>query len=339
MPMTTDQMSYEDMQQAVRSGELCGVCQAPLTVAWSGTGYILRCGRDITHSTMTRHNQRYEKELRRGYGMKSTELMAMSKKEMLIRVGMAKFPKDLTVPEKELLAQAAITYGLDPIMGEITIYQGRPYISVDGRFRKAQEDPNFDGLESRPATKQERADYQIPEGDYFFRGDVYVKNISRPFTGWGRVRAAEINAKGEFKPIDTNPQRMTEKRAEIQALRKAFHIPLPSFEDIGTPEAENNHITVIVDQQTGEIKDSPATSEAKGQVSPAGDTQQKTEPVIDLATLEFQNAGEFMDACLKNFKLQPSQVRKEVPMHDLSNVAQRASAWKQIATTYGKKNQ
>ncbi len=329
-------LTQEQAEQYARRN-LCS-CGGRLTLAWGGTwgmnDWVIRCSGDVDHDKFTSHNQKYEKELRRVYGMKSTELMAMGKQEMLIRVGIAKFPKDLTVPEKELLAQAAITYGLDPIMGEITIYQGRPYISVDGRFRKAQEDPNFDGIESRPANKQERIDYQMPDGDYFFRGDVYVKNISRPFTGWGRVRLAEINAKGDFRPIDTNPQRMAEKRAEIQALRKAFHIPLPSIEDIGTPEADNGRVTVTVDEKTSEIKDSPPAS------TPETTGQQKAEPPTDLATLEFKNAGEFYTAAFEHFpqlKTQ-AQVNKEISLYDLSIPGQRKQAWIQLVGTYRKKS-
>jgi hypothetical protein len=160
---------------------------------------------------------------------------------------MARFPKDLTLPEKKLLCEAAITYGFDPLMGEISIYQGRPFVSIDGRYRKAQETNQMDGVESRPTTKQEREDWQIPEGDFFFRSDVYVKGATHPFTGWGRVFKGEtVGGKG-FTPVEKNPQRMAEKRAEAQALRKAFHIPLPSIEDIGVRDGK------IVDISTGEV--------------------------------------------------------------------------------------
>ena len=167
--------------------------------------------------------------------MDSKSLMVMDDNKMLERVNMAKFPKDLTANEKKLLVQAAITYGFDPLMGEMSIYQGRPFVSIDGRYRKAQETGRLDGVETRPATKQEKIEWEIPEGDYFFRCEVFVKGVSRPFVGWGRVRKSETHGDA-YLPTVNNPQRMAEKRAEAQALRKAFHIPLPSAEDIGTPE-------------------------------------------------------------------------------------------------------
>jgi hypothetical protein len=180
---------------------------------------------------------------------------------MLQRIDAARFPGELTAADKKALAIAAITYGFDPIMNEISIYQGRPYISIDGRYRKAQETGKLDGVETRPANKQERIDWEIPDGDYFFRSEVYVKGIPRPFVGWGRIYEAETHGKG-FKPVEKNPQRMAEKRAEAQALRKAFHIPLPSYEDIGTEELTEtvSHYDIetegrIVDKGTGEIID------------------------------------------------------------------------------------
>ena len=135
-------------------------------------------------------------------------------------------------------------------MGEVTIYQGRPWVSIDGRYRKAQETGDLDGVETRPANKQEREDWGIPEGDYFFRAEVYRKGASHPFVGWGRVRGSETKPGSKndpdstFKPIQSNPQRMAEKRAEAMGLRKGFHIPLPSIEDIGTPEADEVKVTV-----------------------------------------------------------------------------------------------
>ena len=168
--------------------------------------------------------------------METTALMKMDEKAMIERISMAKFPQDLTVPEKKMLAQVAISYGFDPLMGEVMVYQGRPFVSIDGRYRMAQETNKLDGVESRPATKEEKETWQIPEGDYFFRAEVRVKGASNPFVGWGRVRKQETTGGKGFKPVETNPQRMAEKRAEVQALRKAFHIPLPSAEDIVSDE-------------------------------------------------------------------------------------------------------
>jgi hypothetical protein len=248
--ITEAQMPHDDMVKTARTHH-CAQCGGSLNVAWINGGYVLRC-QDLTHNTITRHvklserDQQKEKEWKVTNKMDSTALTKMSQTDMVARVSKGKFPQDLTLPEKQLLAECARSYGFDPLMGEITIYQGRPFVSIDGRYRKAQETGQLDGIETRPATRQEREDWQIPDGDYFFRSDVYRKGASHPFTGWGRVRGAETtpgsNRAGDttsvYKPVQSNPQRIAEKRADAQALRKAFHIPLPNIEDIGTPEAD-----------------------------------------------------------------------------------------------------
>ena len=174
----------------------------------------------------------------------SKDLMVMTEAKMIERVNMAKFPQDLNPAEKNLLTVVALTYGLDPLMKELSIYQGSPHVSIDGRYRKAQETGELDGVESRPATKQEREDWEIPDGDYFYHADIWRKGASHPFVGWGRVHKSETtpgstklnDTTSTYKPIQKNPQRMAEKRAEAMGLRKAFHIPLPSMEDIGAPD-------------------------------------------------------------------------------------------------------
>ena len=233
----------EDMK-CLEKTHLCAECQAVLTIAWGGSFgidyYVLRCGKNINHSGITRHDKKYEERMRE-VSMDSKALEKLPEDKMLARVNMARFPQDLTPEDKNILVQVAITYGFAPLMKEISIYQGSPYVSIDGRYRKAQETGELDGVETRPASKQEREDWGVPDEDYFFRAEVRRKNATYPFVGWGRVFKSETtpgsrrqgDTTSTFKPIQSNPPRMAEKRAEAQGLRKGFHIPLPSFEENG----------------------------------------------------------------------------------------------------------
>ena len=192
--------------------------------------------------------------------MHSNALAVMPLETMLTRIEGAKFPQEMTPPEKTMLAQAAIIYALDPVMGELMLYQGHLYVSIDGRYRKAQETGRLDGVSTRPATKAERQEWDIPDEDFFFRSEVYVKGCGHPFVGWGRVRSAEAQPHPDprrrgFRPLETNPQRMAENRAEAQALRKGFHIPLPSAEAIGEeqsyPDAIDTEGRELPDEEPG----------------------------------------------------------------------------------------
>ena len=163
--------------------------------------------------------------------METTALMKLDLEQMLARVNQARFPKDLTIQDRQLIAKVSIEYGLDPLFTELMIYQGRPYVTIDARRRKAQETGRLDGISSRPATKEEREARKVPDEDYLFLVLVWVKGASHPFEGWGRVKAADTKGDPHL-PIVKDTAAMAEKRAEAQALRRAFHLPLPSFEEI-----------------------------------------------------------------------------------------------------------
>jgi hypothetical protein len=254
--ITETEMTLSDMKRIAGDGHLCGECGGRLVVAWINGGHVLRCS-NLKHSTITSHDYKNEERIRR-YRMDSTALTKLTKAQMMERVKMGpKFVQDLTPAEQEKLGLLASFYGFDAAMGEMTIYQGRPYISIDGRYRKAQETGKLAGVNTIPATAAERKAWEIPDGDYFFKAIVKVRdgdNISE-FTGWGRVFAAETkpgsknDPNSKYKPIQSNPQRMAEKRAEAQALRKAFHIDLPSIEDVGTPDDPNIiESTITIDE-------------------------------------------------------------------------------------------
>jgi hypothetical protein len=234
-------------------------------------------------------------------------------------------------------------------MGEVSIYQSRPYVSIDGRYRKAQETGQLDGVETRPANKQEREDWQIPEGDYFFRSEVYVRGASRPFVAWGRVHKAEtIGGKG-FKPVEKNPQRMAEKRAEAQALRKAFHIPLPSIEDIGSPDYDIESTVREVDTTTGEIPEAKEKEATKKPQQPApepvtsagepveGETKAEIPAEVEIPASigkvkrpdrdpeSVKTLADLFKACHNDFGMQPKIVLKELGYSSQSDVSESPS--------------
>ena len=185
--------------------------------------------------------------------MDSTALMKLDKGGMVARIEQAKWPQALKPEEKALVATVAMSYGLDPILNELSIYQGRPYPTVNAWYRKSQETGKFDGMDSRPANKKEREERNAKEGDLLYRCEVWRTDASHPFVGWGRVRAEERKGDAHL-PIVKDPDRMAEKRSEMQAMRKAFSIPMPamSFEEVIETESG------LVNKGTGEIVEEKA---------------------------------------------------------------------------------
>ena len=189
--------------------------------------------------------------------MDTTALMKMNEDTMLARIAQAKFPADLTPADRKLMPEVSISYGLDPLMQELMIYQGHPYPTINARYRKAQETGKFDGINTRPATAEERKARHCQEFDVLYCAEVWVKGSSHPFVGWGRVRAAERKG-SEHLPIVKDPDRQAEKRAEAMGLRKGFSMPVPfqSWEEYQEQRAEE--VTRIegvgsVATKTGEI--------------------------------------------------------------------------------------
>jgi hypothetical protein len=171
--------------------------------------------------------------------------------EAMLPAIQATWPKDVAANPvmQRMIARIAIAYGLDPLMGELIPYQGKPYVTIEGRLRKAQEHEDYRGLECRPATQEEREAFRCGPNDHLWRCEVYRADWPKPVIGWGRVRS------DEGSPVaKQHPQLMAEKRAKARALRDAFSIPLPSAEDA----AEYNPAPMqYVDQGTGEIVDTP----------------------------------------------------------------------------------
>ena len=171
-------------------------------------------------------------------------------------------------------------------------------------------------MQTRPATKKERGDWEMPEGDYFFHADIFRKGCEHPFEGWGRVRKSETLGGKGFKPVETNPQRMAEKRAEAQGLRKGFHIPLPSVEDIGSEED-------AIESTAREVDEIPWGQETDVDhlESPI-----KREPATIKTTHELQIA------LFKDFNLQPMEQMAELNINSWSELTMTpAEAYIQVA--------
>jgi hypothetical protein len=113
--------------------------------------------------------------------------------------------------------------GVRAELGEIMLYQGKPYITIDGRIRIAHNSGLLNGIDPQPATSMDRTRYQVKEGEHLWKCYVLKKGALKPFVGWGHVRLNDRN------PVSrSHPQEMAKKRAKYDALRLAF----PPNEDV-----------------------------------------------------------------------------------------------------------
>lgn len=272
--------------EQVAKGHVCAVCQGRLGVAKHGDTIALRClGKChtfIEDHAITKPQGYYKEQMAHYYGqegkpMTTQALTTYTEQQMVERVGMAKFPKDLTQVEKQVLARVAISYGLDPLMGELMIYQGAPCVRIEGRRRKAQETGQLLGITTRPMTQQERQDRNVKPED--FAGYAMVRRATAgqvaEFEGYRVIKAAEVAKADTHTPLFKWPQDMAEKRAEALALRRGFNVPLPSAEDFNVDDDEPPKATVrVVNCVTGEIKNGHATAPEEGTPEPSASAQE-----------------------------------------------------------------
>lgn len=122
-------------------------------------------------------------------------------------------------PEQQSMFLIALgqRLGVRAELGELILYQGKPYISIDGRIRLAHETGLLVGMETRPATALECRNYGCEQGDVLWVCQVFRRGAGRAFTGWGHVSTKDRN------PVTkTHPREMAKKRAKYDALRSAF---------------------------------------------------------------------------------------------------------------------
>jgi hypothetical protein len=108
--------------------------------------------------------------------------------------------------------------GVRAELGELMLYQGKPYITIAGRVRIAHQSGLLAGLQPRPATSVERMNFGATDDEVLWVCDAYRVGAPRGFRGWGVV-----NVKTDRNPVAKQfPREMAKKRAKYDALALAF---------------------------------------------------------------------------------------------------------------------
>jgi hypothetical protein len=129
-------------------------------------------------------------------------------------------------------------YGLDPLLKHVVVINGAgAYITRDGLLHVAHMSGQFDGITIGDV---------IDAGSHWTTtASVYRKDMSRPFTYPGRYPKSGSNK--AYGP------EMAVKTAEVMALRRAFDVSLPAFEERHAPNDAGPY--VIEDDDDGGTPD------------------------------------------------------------------------------------
>ena len=127
---------------------------------------------------------------------------------------------DRLKPEEQTMFLMAFgqKIGVRAELGDLMLYQGKPYITIQGRTRLAHQSGLLAGIQPRPATVLERRQFGASDDEVLWVCDVWRHGAPRAFRGWG-----VCNPTKDRNPVAKSfPREMAKKRAKYDSLVLAF---------------------------------------------------------------------------------------------------------------------
>jgi len=237
-----------DKLKEIAKFNVCSVHKTPLEIAWHDKQWVLRCGGDGGHfpDAVVRQLSLIE-ELRSGEELpspiKENVIKGARRKKMQQNRGKLQEEYGLMpltdlgsnamlVPEEiKLLVKYAEKCKLDPWLGHVVLMYGRPYPTIDAYLYLARKSGKEYSLESRPMTTEEKETLMLGATDHGWIAKVLFPKTGEAFVGTGIVTYAEMTEPSKRDPnspahpvVAAHPWLLGQKRAEWQALRRAFPI-------------------------------------------------------------------------------------------------------------------
>jgi hypothetical protein len=207
------------------------------------------------------------------------EAESKRKQALAKAIGIDKLPPE----QRELVVAIATRYELDLLLKHVVLIEGRPYVTRDALLHVAHRSGQLDGIE---VTDPELVKLE-GQGDFWrAKCSVYRKDMSRPFTYQGRYPAKGGNQR--FAP------EMAVKVAEVMALRRAFDISAPVFEerwDVEVPApVEEESISERVSRKRAAVAGAGADIPAEPGSTDAGSVPDAPMPDTDVRCMAFHGA-------------------------------------------------
>jgi len=234
-------MEYEQMREMEKS-HVCSECRSGLVTIWDDENdcYRLCCGRDHAHNGFQQ-------------GLSPTTALKRGQADKVIGPGAQKDLEDRAKRSEtalSLLPRADIATGqalgiakigelvlwadniaLNAHLGHVCLYFGKPYVTIDGYYYLLDKVKQGMTIGTRPMNAEERKITQVNEGDHAWIAEAWEGDRKLPTIGVGIVTLGDIDEPSKRNPeefrapvVHNKPQRIAEKRAEWQLLRKL--IPL-----------------------------------------------------------------------------------------------------------------
>ena len=234
-------MEYDDMR-AMEKTHVCSECGGELVITWDKENncYRLCCGYNHSHNGFqrklsetqvikrgqldTEHGTGAQKDLEERAKRSETALSLLPKEDIATK-------RALGLAEIGNLVLWADKIGLTAQLGHICLYFGKPYVTVDGYYYLNNKRKKPVRIGTRPMTTEEKTAYMVDDATHAYIAEAWLGGVKLPDIGEGYVTRDEVELKSDRNPaqfrapvVHGHPQRMAEKRAEWQLLRKL--IPL-----------------------------------------------------------------------------------------------------------------
>lgn len=216
----------KDKLLAIAKDNVCSEHHIPLEVQWDDKeqSNVLYCVKGHYPDAVIRSKVEGHKAFDRNSPPLKTGFELVSKVDLGSGAALA--------PEvSRALERYAKQYGLDYYRGHVVLMYGQPYIGLDGYLYHANRSGIKYCLESRPMTTSELKQYKVGNTDHGWLATVNLIDTNEKFNGVGIVTYEEMTAKSprddtklRSPVVAAKPWQLAQKRAEWQAMRRAFPI-------------------------------------------------------------------------------------------------------------------
>lgn len=256
----------------------------------------------IIEQQFSKREERMAEERRAQTGVDTREL-DLSDPVAIAEALPARFPQDLANNPRmaRILAAMAVRYGLDPFANHLTIYEGQPYVTMQGRIFLAQRDPRYKGM-SKPRFlgTDEKVGMGYDVEDIVCEIEVKVDGYVYPIIDYGRVKREEIagepiksatSERVRFRSAvaKDRPTEMAIARARQRVLRAAGYGPgIAGLEEAGTddlPELDDPNIIEGTASDLGTERrgtsDPTSVGHAPASAPPTAAAEEPAHPQVD----------------------------------------------------------
>lgn len=173
--------------------------------------------------------------------------------------------RQLNNQERFAIASVAHHYGLDPLLGEVFLLGGKPYISTKAMMRVATESGRLARPWSvRPFSAEEAELWGLRQGEIGVIATVWVKGIEHPFEGMGTACAEDVGILRQRGGGVRHDPRIVRKQAINRAVRdvlgQAFGVATADADDIH----DVNVVTGVQAPSSPALNASPAAQAIAG---------------------------------------------------------------------------